>query len=279
MVRFIIRSVLLFNPPPFKFTFQYGQIYYQLSTILLCQTKNIYIPIWLDLLFYSTMLIPGDVINLHSNMVRFIMPSFSVVPLSLEIFTFQYGQIYYILFSFSYFFFYFIYIPIWLDLLFYCLRIIVLQHIYLHSNMVRFIIITPDKYYIESFKFTFQYGQIYYYIRRLSFLFSCFIYIPIWLDLLFFYLLFLFFYYFYLHSNMVRFIMFFGFHFGNGLFQFTFQYGQIYYIHVAYSIFFSLIIYIPIWLDLLFFDYCMLIYNDNDLHSNMVRFIIHIQLL
>ena len=33
-------------------------------------------------------------------------------------------------------------------------------------------------------------------------------------------------------------------------------------------------IYIPIWLDLLFVCYYNLILGDNDLHSNMVRFII-----
>ena len=54
----------------------------------------------------------------------------------------------------------------------------------LHSNMVRFIIIKPEKYYIESFKFTFQYGQIYY--TNISNIFDLIdaIYIPIWLDLL-----------------------------------------------------------------------------------------------
>ena len=34
------------------------------------------------------------------------------------------------------------------------------------------------------------------------------------------------------------------------------------------------IIYIPIWLDLLFVYYYMIILCDSDLHSNMVRFII-----
>ena len=78
-----------------------------------------------------------------------------------------------------------IYIPIWLDLLYLCKHYLFARMKYLHSNMVRFIIIS----YLST---------------------SCFIihiYIPIWLDLLLidnrgpiknnFYL----------HSNMVRFIM------------------------------------------------------------------------
>ena len=55
---------------------------------------------------------------------------------------------------------------------------------------------------------------------------------------------------------------------------FTFQYGQIYYlrVYVFYSVKFD--IYIPIWLDLLLYYF---IYANNiaqNLHSNMVRFII-----
>ncbi len=34
-------------------------------------------------------------------------------------------------------------------------------------------------------------------------------------------------------------------------------------------------VYIPIWLDLLFYQYCLLFLYQLSLHSNMVRFIIH----
>ena len=79
----------------------------------------------------------------------------------------------------------------------------------------------------------------------------------------------------YLHSNMVRFIIC-----GNdravcGYFEFTFQYGQIYYINDSYYKFSIVIIYIPIWLDLLCLKEKELWRMSNYLHSNMVRFIIN----
>ena len=73
MVRFIMRYCVLRYEVMFLFTFQYGQIYY--VVILACPRlrSNIYIPIWLDLLFR----------NLDKDIYRFLS------------FTFQYGQIYY----------------------------------------------------------------------------------------------------------------------------------------------------------------------------------------
>ena len=88
--------------------------------ILSQQLEIIYIPIWLDLLclFIQEQYYEKD--NLHSNMVRFIMRLSSLLFYNRNIFTFQYGQIYY----FVYFYFSIdcvkIYIPIWLDLLFLC---------------------------------------------------------------------------------------------------------------------------------------------------------------
>ena len=100
--------------------------------------------------------------------------------------------------------------------------------------------------------FTFQYGQIYYdfledYAEEIEY-----IYIPIWLDLL------------YqqdlnrqimerdLHSNMVRFIIQKKRPHYHMILLFTFQYGQIYYSKETPSLSYDIIIYIPIWLDLLF---------------------------
>ena len=55
----------------------------------------IYIPIWLDLLLMFSSRVFDVFVNLHSNMVRFIMPKIALLfSLSVEI-----------------------YIPIWLDLL------------------------------------------------------------------------------------------------------------------------------------------------------------------
>ena len=55
------------------------------------KNKNIYIPIWLDLLFEKVAQRIENNINLHSNMVRFIMFSnFNIIILRIQ-FTFQYG--------------------------------------------------------------------------------------------------------------------------------------------------------------------------------------------
>ena len=123
-----------------------------------------------------------------------------------------------------------IYIPIWLDLLFTW-----------NSGI-----------WGGSDRFTFQYGQIYYkYMQRGGEEYG-FIYIPIWLDLL-------------LRRNDAK---------DSKFNRFTFQYGQIYYNRAKRYYQQNILIYIPIWLDLLFLN---MMYNkewEENLHSNMVRFII-----
>ena len=102
--------------------------------------------------------------------------------------------------------------------------------------------------------FTFQYGQIYYPIYICYLTYYIYIYIPIWLDLL-------------CRPRLDCFGLVLSFTFQYGqiyypsaqtvnalLSKFTFQYGQIYYFFYCYS----------------------LIQCDNDLHSNMVRFIIYV---
>ena len=78
----------------------------------------IYIPIWLDLLYSLSSLFRLSFIDLHSNMVRFI--------------------IYYTFIRYMYYIS--IYIPIWLDLLWDAEAVIYEVWEDLHSNMVRFII-------------------------------------------------------------------------------------------------------------------------------------------
>ena len=53
--------------------------------------KNIYIPIWLDLLLLKLYSIYKSVINLHSNMVRFIIDELNLEYNDRYLFTFQYG--------------------------------------------------------------------------------------------------------------------------------------------------------------------------------------------
>ena len=122
----------------------------------------IYIPIWLDLLLHTKNKKNKKIFYLHSNMVRFIIGKATSDFEQPSTFTFQYGQIYYMIkyffspvlqsFTFQYgqiYYFIFIrfvicnvviYIPIWLDLL--------SKILFCNS------FINP--------KFTFQYGQIYY---------------------------------------------------------------------------------------------------------------------
>ena len=100
-----------------------------------------------------------------------------------------------------------IYIPIWLDLLFRLEEITFVQHRHLHSNMVRFIIITSPGINIIEYIFTFQYGQIYYVFLIVYYWLSFVIYIPIWLDLLLLICMSFDFPNNNLHSNMVRFII------------------------------------------------------------------------
>ena len=148
-----------------------------------------------------------------------------------DLFTFQYGQIYYAGIRDDEFLSAHIYIPIWLDLL--CRQYSRKSTIFsdLHSNMVRFIMRLFHNFIAKTDLFTFQYGQIYYAgIRDDEFL-SAHIYIPIWLDLLCVVYKILESIWINLHSNMVRFIIVCSFFSQSSLFLFTFQYGQIYYIH------------------------------------------------
>ena len=123
MVRFIIFSETHTNSAPVIFTFQYGQIYYGFTYRHNRRVIVIYIPIWLDLLFYSNDYYVFHFLcdNLHSNMVRFIMGLNCLQQYCGRQFTFQYGQIYYSIPMIIMFFISFatIYIPIWLDLLFF----------------------------------------------------------------------------------------------------------------------------------------------------------------
>ena len=80
--------------------------------------RDIYIPIWLDLLSVFQKRDQHQQINLHSNMVRFIINK-TIVGYQT---------------NFS------IYIPIWLDLLCLVKDNIWAREEHLHSNMVRFII-------------------------------------------------------------------------------------------------------------------------------------------
>ena len=78
-----------------------------------------------------------------------------------------------------------------------------------------------------------------------------------------------------LHSNMVRFIIFCIIKLIYKFYDFTFQYGQIYYINLFSIHSFPSPLYIPIWLDLLFQYLNSKNLHSNTLHSNMVRFIIY----
>ena len=95
-------------------------------------------------------------------MVRFIINKRNIQGNQTGQFTFQYGQIYYLLQFFK-------------------SRLLV---VYLHSNMVRFIILKPKSPVRLRHTFTFQYGQIYYLYFSLLSISLIAIYIPIWLDLL-----------------------------------------------------------------------------------------------
>ena len=56
-----------------EFTFHYGQIYYEYQKTLGMQSKHIYIPLWLDLLFIQDAEGKKEKSDLHSTMVRFII--------------------------------------------------------------------------------------------------------------------------------------------------------------------------------------------------------------
>ena len=141
MVRFIINELITVIGSAIAFTFQYGQIYYQFIVSLNTEASYIYIPIWLDLLSKTNQKKRLGALDLHSNMVRFIIKLMYIKPNTTYGFTFQYGQIYYL--------------PV-LVLLINKLR-------YLHSNMVRFIIQEIITAFTSAIAFTFQYGQIYYF--------------------------------------------------------------------------------------------------------------------
>ena len=145
-----------------------------------------------------------------------------------------------------------IYIPIWLDLLFPLFFKPQFANPDLHSNMVRFIIITSPGIKSSEYTFTFQYGQIYYDAGGADLIKANY----------------------YLHSNMVRFIMIGVNRFRCYVYQFTFQYGQIYYACGLSRLGKRDRIYIPIWLDLLSCSELQFFFCFEHLHSNMVRFII-----
>ena len=168
-------------------------------------------------------------IDLHSTMVRFIIKTVYDNLILFVLFTFHYGQIYYISPSCKFPF----------------------APAYLHSTMVRFIIYFSFYYFLLRYIFTFHYGQIYYKKLINPFFICYFIYIPLWLDLLCRYCLVRLSQFVDLHSTMVRFIIAdisSNFKFVR---RFTFHYGQIYYPCNSSSALLSKSIYIPLWLDLL----------------------------
>ena len=118
--------------------------------------------------------------------------------------------------------------------------------------MVRFIITLSLLLVYSSNTFTFHYGQIYYLHIKLCVNYPAYIYIPLWLDLLLKKANILFIRLRYLHSTMVRFIIY------------------------AFAIIITArsVIYIPLWLDLLFFPLINQELTKWNLHSTMVRFII-----
>ena len=117
MVRFIMPISGIVKAEFDIFTFHYGQIYYTGALQTKDNLYNIYIPLWLDLLWLSHYLQRQVFFHLHSTMVRFIMSPKCNFRYNLSSFTFHYGQIYYVddidcalpIVS--------IYIPLWLDLL------------------------------------------------------------------------------------------------------------------------------------------------------------------
>ena len=143
-------------------------------------------------------------------MVRFIIVISGIGKVLKFIFTFQYGQIYYTT----------------------GLPFQQLGEPNLHSNMVRFIMYCLNPLMNRYMSFTFQYGQIYYLIIICKKAKKKSIYIPIWLDLLLYLYIYLYCLHKYLHSNMVRFIMFLNAPFSSSSKAFTFQYGQIYYFEI-----------------------------------------------
>ena len=122
-------------------------------------------------------------------------------------------------------------------------------------------------------KFTFHYGQIYYYRYNDERNSKQKIYIPLWLDLLLNGSQVILKRRVHLHSTMVRFIMTYLKPSSDIKNPFTFHYGQIYYRICFKRVCFNLKIYIPLWLDLLYLFQTFITSSIKNLHSTMVRFI------
>ena len=141
MVRFIINLTCDEIEMMKRFTFHYGQIYYHKLIVRFLHIANIYIPLWLDLLYMRDNLRTFLTINLHSTMVRFIIVYYDNFKTYMLRFTFHYGQIYYSVEDTRRRQSYEIYIPLWLDLLSIQTAQDLLARKNLHSTMVRFIMI------------------------------------------------------------------------------------------------------------------------------------------
>ena len=132
----VLENIIAYN----IFTFHYGQIYYKklqnsmhfyrqiyiplwldllfVTRDYACDRIMIYIPLWLDLLLVNITFDGDDLTYLHSTMVRFIMGVRAIIEAFKNGFTFHYGQIYYYKRSDKRQIYRLIYIPLWLDLLF-----------------------------------------------------------------------------------------------------------------------------------------------------------------
>ena len=167
-----------------------------------------------------------------------------------------------------------IYIPLWLDLLYNFQSKITELEKHLHSTMVRFIIHSQTDFLRYCRRFTFHYGQIYYFVYYERAKNNNRIYIPLWLDLLskitelelkist------------YLHSTMVRFIIYIYNQFINYLAHLHSTMVRFIIFRHNFKKFGSKRIYIPLWLDLLCIQKGKKTEYMKYLHSTMVRFII-----
>ena len=187
MVRFIIMRKYSGIDLYSTFTFHYGQIYYIQLNARRYDEIEIYIPLWLDLLFKNGGIKEGimQIFTFHYGQIYYALKQ--NCKLRACGFTFHYGQIYYL-----------------------CSQVArLLLSSYLHSTMVRFIIFKFVRSGMIESEFTFHYGQIYYINIIIFYLPRIFIYIPLWLDLLLWLSTLLFRQLRYLHSTMVRFIILF----------------------------------------------------------------------
>ena len=119
--------------------------------------------------------------------------------------------------------------------------------------MVRFIIRFLELSLGYEKGFTFHYGQIYYFVEFAPSIKIWVIYIPLWLDLLLMERKVRGLPRLNLHSTMVRFIMVNPCVFLDIFDEFTFHYGQIYYAREKRGVGMKETIYIPLWLDLLWY--------------------------